>query len=173
MSPRFHPDQTAAGDALTALMLETFRLNGRLLAAGDRLVEPVGLTSARWQVLGAIAMAGRPEPVAHIARDMGLTRQSVQRVVDVMAAEGLVAFADNPHHRRAKLVEMTVRGRAAYDAAIVRHTTWSNALADGLAEADILAALALLRAVRGRLEDAAAAVAEPPSEAATTDPSLA
>ncbi|MDH3233798.1 MAG: MarR family transcriptional regulator, partial [Alphaproteobacteria bacterium] len=41
-------------EAVTALILETFRLNGRLLAAGDRLVGDLGLTSARWQVLGAI-----------------------------------------------------------------------------------------------------------------------
>ncbi|NVO17501.1 MAG: MarR family transcriptional regulator [Rhodoplanes sp.] len=155
MSGRIHETQTAAGDALTALMLETFRLNGRLLAAGDRLVAPLGLTSARWQVLGAIAMAGRAEPVAHIARDMGLTRQSVQRVVDAMAAENLVAFADNPHHRRAKLVALTERGRAAYDAAILQHVGWSNALAETLAPDEIARATAVMRALRGKLETAA------------------
>jgi hypothetical protein len=57
--------------AMTELILETFRLNGRLLAAGDALVADVGLTSARWQVLGAIALAPVPQPVAHIARNMG------------------------------------------------------------------------------------------------------
>ena len=46
--------------AVTALILETFRLNGRLLAAGDALVESLDLTSARWQVLGAIATAPIP-----------------------------------------------------------------------------------------------------------------
>jgi DNA-binding MarR family transcriptional regulator len=152
MSGRFHKTQTTAGDALTELMLETFRLNGRLLAAGDRLVAPLGLTSARWQVLGAIAMAGQPEPVAHIARDMGLTRQSVQRIVDVMAAEGLVAFAENPHHRRAKLVALTERGRAVYDAAILQHVDWSNALAQTLSPDEIAGATALMQAVRARLE---------------------
>lgn len=155
MSGRFHETQTTAGDAVTELMLETFRLNGRLLAAGDRLVAPIGLTSARWQVLGAIAMAGRAEPVAHIARDMGLTRQSVQRVVDVMAAEGLVAFAENPHHRRAKLVALTERGRAVYDAAILQHVGWSNALAQTLSPDEIARATALMRALRVKLETAA------------------
>jgi DNA-binding MarR family transcriptional regulator len=152
MSGRFHETQTAAGDALTELMLETFRLNGRLLAAGDRLVAPLGLTSARWQVLGAVAMAGRAEPVAHIARDMGLTRQSVQRIVDAMAAEGLVAFAENPHHRRAKLVALTERGRAAYDAAILQHVGWSNALAEGWSADEIAGATVVMKALRARLE---------------------
>ena len=46
---------TEEGGAVTQLILDVFRLNGRLLIAGDRLVGELGLTSARWQVLGAIA----------------------------------------------------------------------------------------------------------------------
>src|SRR5712692_10354297 len=72
--------------ALTELMLEVFRLNGRLLTSGDRLVADIGLTSARWQVLGAVALAGNRLPVAHIPRNMGLTRQAVQRTVNELAA---------------------------------------------------------------------------------------
>lgn len=171
MSGRFHETQTAAGDALTELMLETFRLNGRLLAAGDRLVAPIGLTSARWQVLGAIAMAGRGAPVAHIARDMGLTRQSVQRVVDVLAAEGLVGFAANPYHRRAKLVVLTPSGRETYDAAILRHVGWSNGLADGLladglSADDIADATVVMRTLLARLEAALETAPDAVSEAA-------
>lgn len=151
MSPRFHASQSAAGLAATELMLETFRLNGALLAAGDRLVAPIGLTSARWQVLGAIAIAGEAQPVAHIARDMGLKRQSVQRVVDDLAAEGLVAFRPNPHHRRAKLVALTDSGRHAYEAAIERHSAWSNRLARGVDPAALAQATALMRELRTRL----------------------
>jgi hypothetical protein len=54
-----------AKDAVTQLVLETFRLNGCLLIAGDALVADIGLTSARWQVLGAIALSPMPLPVAH------------------------------------------------------------------------------------------------------------
>lgn len=151
MSTRFHSSQSPAGLAATELMLETFRLNGALLAAGDRLVAPIGLTSARWQVLGAIAIAGQAQPVAHIARDMGLTRQSVQRVVDELAVEGLVAFRPNPHHRRAKLVALTDSGRLAYEAAIERHSGWSNRLARGFDPAALAQATALMRELRMRL----------------------
>jgi hypothetical protein len=55
-----HTTHTPAGAATTELILETFRLNGLLLEAGDRLVADIGLTSARWQVLGAIALAPVP-----------------------------------------------------------------------------------------------------------------
>ena len=73
---------------LTDLVLEVFRLNGRIIASGDALVARIGLTSARWQVLGAIALQAGPAPVVRIADAMGLTRQSVQRTVDALAEEG-------------------------------------------------------------------------------------
>jgi hypothetical protein len=70
---------TPAGDVLTNLMLDLFRLNSLLLTAGDRLVAPLSLTSARWQILGAMVSAERSQPVAWIARDLGANRQNVQR----------------------------------------------------------------------------------------------
>ena len=142
--------------AITELILEVFRLNGRLLAAGDALVRDLGLTSARWQVLGAAAMAPVPLPVAHLARNMGLSRQAVQRVADELEARGIVRFAPNPHHQRAKLVLLTEHGRALYEAAAERQRPWAAALADGLPPGDVETATGLLRAVRGRLEAAPA-----------------
>jgi DNA-binding MarR family transcriptional regulator len=142
-------------DAMTDLILEAFRLHGRLLAAGDALVADVGLTSARWQVLGAIALSPVPLPVAHIARNMGLTRQAVQRLANEMEGDGLVRFAPNPHHQRAKLVLLTPRGKAAYDAAMKRQGPWAVGLAAGLSTAQIQAATAILRRIRQRLDDQA------------------
>lgn len=139
---------------MTDLILETFRLNGRLLAAGDALVASLGLTSARWQVLGAIALSPVPLPVAHIARNMGLTRQAVQRLANEMERDGLVRFGANPHHQRAKLVLLTPRGKAAYEAAMKRQGPWANRLAAGLAAAQIEAATATLRSIRRRLDRA-------------------
>lgn len=142
-------------DLVTELMLETFRLNGSLLAAGDALVADLGLTSARWQVLGAIALSPVALPVAHIARNMGLTRQAMQRLANELERQGLVRFAPNPHHQRAKLVLLTARGRAAYDAAMKRQLPWASRLADGLGARRIDGAAATLRAIRRRLEDQA------------------
>ena len=138
--------------ALTELILETFRLNGRLLAAGDALVRDLGLTSARWQVLGAVMMSPVPLPVSHIARNMGLSRQNVQRLANELEGQGIVRFAANPHHQRAKLVLPTDRGRALFEAATARQRPWAGALADGLPAATIDAATEVLRTVRRRLE---------------------
>jgi DNA-binding MarR family transcriptional regulator len=101
--------RTPAGEALTDLILDLFGLNSRMLASGDRLVAGLGLTSARWQILGAIVAADRPQPVAWLARDLGANRQNVQRIVNDLHKEGLVAFEANPHHRRAQLVVLTAR----------------------------------------------------------------
>lgn len=136
---------------LTELILEAFRLNGRLLASGDALVADLGLTTARWQALGMIA-ASLPLPVAHIARNMGLTRQAVQRLVNEMAAAGLVRLAPNPHHRRARLVVLTPRGRKAYESAMQRQRPWAENLAAKLDPKDIAGATATLRALRRRLD---------------------
>ena len=138
--------------AVTDLILETFRLNGRLLAAGDALVGDLGLTSARWQVLGAIALSPAPLPIAHLARNMGLTRQGVQRIANELAAANLVRFAPNPHHRRAKLVLLTDEGRAAYAAAAERQRPWARSLADGLSTNALQTATSLLRSIRRKLE---------------------
>lgn len=140
-------------DALTGLILETFRLNGCLLAAGDALVADIGLTSARWQVLGAIALSPVPLPVAHIARNMGLTRQAVQRLANEMARDGHLRFGPNPHHQRAKLVFLTGRGKAAYDSAMKRQGPWASGLANGLTAKQIEIATTTLRTIRQHLEN--------------------
>src|SRR3977135_240854 len=92
--------RTPAGTALTTLILDLFSLNNRLLAPGDRLVAKLGLTSARWQVLGTIVAADRPQPVAWLARDMGANRQNVQRIVNDWEEERPVALGSDPDHRR-------------------------------------------------------------------------
>ena len=140
-------------DLLTELILEVFRLNGRLIAAGDRLVGDLGLTSARWQVLGSVALAAAPMPVAWIARNMGLTRQAVQRIVNELIGEGVLALAANPHHRRAKLVVMTDRGARLYQAIEKRRLPWAGALVEGLSPRTIASAATTLRALRERLEE--------------------
>ena len=144
--------QTPGGRALTGLVLELFRLNNRMLTAGDRLVSELGLTSARWQVLGTIVAAERAQPVAWLARDMGGNRQNVQRIVNDLAAEGLVAFQPNPHHRRAHLIALTDKGKEAFGAAMNVQTPWINRLADGLRVADIETTHQVISTLRRRLE---------------------
>jgi DNA-binding MarR family transcriptional regulator len=138
-------------DRVTELVLEIFRVHGEVIALGDGLVSDLQLTSARWQVMGAIALAEKPLPIAQIARNMGLTRQAVQRVANELEAEGFVRFAPNPDHQRAKLVLLTTKGQAAYAAAMKRWQPKARALGSGSTAKDIETALATLRRLRQRL----------------------
>jgi DNA-binding MarR family transcriptional regulator len=144
--------RTPADEALSNLMLDLLRLNSLLLTAGDRLVARLGLTSARWQILGAIVAVERPQPVAWIARDLGANRQNVQRIVNDLHEEGLVAFETNPHHRRAQLVVLTDKGRQAFDAAMRLQAPWINSLSEGLLVKDMQTVHRILTVLRQRLE---------------------
>ncbi len=144
--------RTPAGDALTDLKLDLFRAMSLLLTAGDRLVAPLGLTSARWQILGAIVSAERPQPVSWLARDLGANRQNIQRIINDLHKDGLVAFEANPHHRRAQLVVLTDKGKRAFDAAMDLQAPWVNELADGLLVKDIGTVRRVVTALRMKLE---------------------
>lgn len=123
--------QTENGRLYTDIVLEIFKLSGMLVSAGDELVAELGLTSARWKVLGAISISGEPLTVARIAHQMGQTRQGVQRIVDAMSKDGIVELIDNPYHKKAKLVKLTNKGEELYSKADDIQIEWSNALADG------------------------------------------
>ena len=133
------------------MVLRTFRANGLLLAAGDQLAAEEGLTSARWQVLGAVVLAGRPLTVPQIARRMGLTRQSVQASVNRLLSEGLVEADENPDHRRSRLIRLTELGRARYAGLERRQARWVNELAAGLKVSELSTAARILEELSSRL----------------------
>lgn len=134
-------------------MFELFRVNDRLIAVGDATVKSVGLTSARWLVLGAIALSNTPLPVAQIARNMGLSRQAVQKSTNEMVALGLVETLPNPDRRGSKVVAMTDAGRSAYEAALeLWRTEWTVAMEEILTEEEILTTTRLLRRLRGLVQ---------------------
>ncbi|WP_172386164.1 MarR family winged helix-turn-helix transcriptional regulator [Streptomyces sp. MNP-20] len=136
--------ERAAQDLLSRTALGVFRLNGQFLAISEELARPAGLTAAWWQVLGAVLR--EPLPVAGIARAMGITRQSVQRVADLLVRDGLAEYAPNPAHRRAKLLRPTDEGRAAVAKIGPGHADLAARLRDALgAEQFEQTALALER----------------------------
>ncbi len=125
-------------DLLSRAALTVFRLNGQFLSVADELARPGGLTAAWWQVLGAVLP--EPLPVAGIARAMGITRQSVQRIADLLVERGLAEYAENPAHRRAKLLRVTGAGREAVSRIGPSHAEFAARLAgelgvEGVAEA--------------------------------------
>lgn len=144
--------RTPSGEALTKLMLDLFRLNSLALTAGDRLVARLGLTSARWQVLGAIVAAERSQPVAWLARDLGANRQNVQRIINDLERDGLVTFTANPHHKRAQLVVLTDKGKRAFKSAMDLQAPWVDDLANGVVIRDLEVVHRVMLTLRKKLE---------------------
>lgn len=141
---------TTRGLAFSDLLVEVFRVNGLLLSAGDRLAQPAGLTSARWQVLGVVDHG--PTTVAQVARVMGLTRQAVQQTANALARDRMVVFQDNPTDRRAQLMVLTPRGRSALRQVERRQAAWANRVADRMTAADLRTATGTLRDLGDLLE---------------------
>ena len=143
---------TSTADATARLIFETLRLANVLTVEGDALVAPLGLSSARWQVLGTLAHLPRPTTVSGLARSLGLARQSVQRVVDEMRRAGLVELRDNPEHKRAWLIVLTPEGQKARARAEALRRPWTEGLAADLDAAHVAQAEAVLRTLRQSLD---------------------
>ncbi|ANL32706.1 MULTISPECIES: MarR family winged helix-turn-helix transcriptional regulator [Rhizobium] len=143
------------GNAFSAFAITALRLAGHLTAAGDQLAKPAGQTSARWQVLAAARRGDMS--VAQIARTLGLARQGVQRLADVLEDEGLTAYADNPQHQRAKLVRLTAEGAVRLGVIEMAQAGWADGLGAAFTPAELDAARAVMARVMEMLEGGEAA----------------
>jgi DNA-binding MarR family transcriptional regulator len=141
---------TEAGALLTDLILTTFRLNARFLEAAQDLAAHGNLTAAWWQVLGGVLDQQRS--VAAIGRRMGLTRQAVQRIADLLVDRGLAEYRPNPDHRRAKLLACTEAGYwSIRRISLVAHP-WGNRIGGEVGAEALRDALMTMRHLIGIIE---------------------
>ena len=138
--------------ALSELSLEVFRLTARLNMLGDRLASKAGLSTSRWQLLGAIAASDEPESVAGVARRMGLQRQSVQRTADTLAEQRFINYIPNPNHQRAKLTVLTDAGMEALETMHDLRDEWADEIKNQLELKRLLQATETLVDLRKLLE---------------------
>ncbi|MEU1181285.1 MarR family transcriptional regulator [Streptomyces sp. NPDC005820] len=146
-------------ELLSRSALGVFRLNGQFLAVAEELARPAGISAAWWQVLGAVL--AEPLPVSGIARVMGITRQSVQRIADLLVGKGLAEYRPNPAHRRAKLLAPTPEGRAAVARIDPGHAAFADRLAAAYGEAELAEAVRVLERLAEVLDGLEPPVTEP------------
>jgi DNA-binding MarR family transcriptional regulator len=144
------PPATEAGTLLTDLILATFRLNGRLQEVAQKRAAEGGLTAAWWQVLGGVL--DEPRTVAEIGCRMGMTRQGVQRVADLLVERGLAEYRPNPAHRRAKLLACTDAGYWAIRRISLVQVPWVNRIGAEVGADRLADALATMRRLVALLE---------------------
>lgn len=138
--------------ALSSLIISVFRLNGRIIEWGDLLGAPEGLSSARWQILGAIRLAGTPLTAPQISHAMGVSRQAVQKQLDVLRSEGLVRRLPNPRNGRSWLYALTAEGGAKVQAVRSSYGDWLEETVGGATAADLQALQKELDALSSRIE---------------------
>ncbi|GAA4914340.1 DNA-binding MarR family transcriptional regulator [Nonomuraea thailandensis] len=139
-----------SGELLSGMALGAFRLNGQFLQVAEELARPAGVTAAWWQVLGAVLR--EPLPVAGIARVMGMTRQGVQRIADLLVERGLAEYRPNPAHRRAKLLRPTQAGREAIARIDPGHQAFADRLVGELGADDARQCLEVLQRLSAALD---------------------
>jgi DNA-binding MarR family transcriptional regulator len=122
--------------------MRVFPLNGRLTASGEALAKPTGQTLARWVVLEMVEE--EPATVAEVARRLGLARQGVQRLADLLVGDRLASYEDNPRHRRAKLLRITPKGVATLRRIQEAQREWADRLGAEIGQDELERASALL-----------------------------
>lgn len=133
------------------LVLSVFRLNGLLQAEGDRMAGELGLTSARWKVIGVVALAPGGVTVPSIARTLGQSRQAVQRITDVMRDDDLINYTDNPRHKRSPLVVLTDEGLQTYNALRAVQDPWAIEHTEEISVEELQSALRLIQRLIARM----------------------
>ena len=92
---------------------------------------------------------------------MGITRQSVQRIADLLVEHGLAEYLPNPAHRRAKLLAPTEAGRAAIARIEPGHAAFADRLAQAYGESELAEAVHVLERLSKVLDGLEQPVTQP------------
>jgi DNA-binding MarR family transcriptional regulator len=136
------PGQTPVGDLVRAL----YEAAAAVRARGEAIAGTAGQSQARWQVL--YLLADQPRTVPAVARRLGLARQSVQRVIDLLAGEGLAAAEENPDHERSPLYALTEEGQATLARINAAATAWHATVLQAFESAELECGREFLRRLR-------------------------
>ena len=133
------------------IIADIYELAGRFREYGEAIAQTVGQTQARWQVMSAAS--ADPHTVPQIARVLGVTRQNVQRIADLLVAEGSAEYRDNPDHRASPHIVLTKRGRAAFEQLMKAAAGYHARLARKLSPSDVVSLQRGLSRLLEALED--------------------
>ncbi|MEW9899061.1 MarR family winged helix-turn-helix transcriptional regulator [Chitinivorax sp. PXF-14] len=150
--------QAKTTQLISETVLALFHANGKMLEWGDAFTAPFNLTSARWQILGAIAWAGQEQTAPQIAEQMGVSRQGAQKQLNLLVEDGLIEKRPNPSHQRSPRYYLTEKGDSLFQRVNLAWEKHAAKIAEAFSENDIattqrtLAQLAKLHCVPVRGE---------------------
>ena len=107
-------DDTAPG---MAAVVSVMRAEQIFLHRATAALRPLGLTFARYQVLGMLRWAG-PLTLGALGHRLWITPATVTNAIDRLEAAGLSRRTSHPTDARATLAEITTKGRKQFDRAV-------------------------------------------------------
>jgi DNA-binding MarR family transcriptional regulator len=135
------------------IVADVYELAGRFRDRGEAIARTVGQTQARWQVMSAAS--AEPKTVPQIARRLGVTRQNVQRIADLLVEEGWARFVPNPEHRSSDHLVLTAPGQKALQQLTAAAQAYHARVADQFSEEQLTALHRHLRRLCAAIEHVA------------------
>lgn len=135
------------------LINEILRINGRVRRVFAGVETMTGLSAMQLSVLASVGESRRLQTVSDLGRSLGHPRQVIQRTANDLVTAGLLGFADNPRHKRSPILRMTAAGEDVKRVADERAKTVAEAIGTRLDNAECEQAAALLKHVRGAMDD--------------------
>ena len=148
-------ENPARGGELHDFFREVFRLQLLLAQMMDKVHVQAGLRTPQRRLAETLEQ-NQAVTVPAAADALGVSRQFVQIICNQMAAEGLLAFGDNPRHKRSKLIALTRKGRSALAKARRKEARIIEQVLPPLDREEVRRAISLTALLRAKLEEAMA-----------------
>jgi DNA-binding MarR family transcriptional regulator len=100
-----------------AAVVSVMRAEQIFLRRATDALRPLGLTFARYQVLGMLRWAG-PLTLGAVGHRLWITPGTVTNAIDRLEAAGLCRRVSHPTDARATLAEITTKGQQLFDRAV-------------------------------------------------------
>lgn len=118
--------------------------------AAQRLAAEGDTTAAWWQVLGGVL--DEPRTLPEIGRRMGVSRQAVRRIAELLVERGLAEYQLNPAHRRSQLLACTEAGYWAIRRISIAQVPWAERIGDSVGADELRHARETMRSLVAALD---------------------
>ncbi|WP_313297097.1 MarR family transcriptional regulator [Diaphorobacter sp.] len=145
------PEPRTADQVRHHLMFAMGQLNRQWRRVLDRRLRPLGLTEATWLPLMHLERATEPMRQKDLAASLGLDGSSVVRLLDGLEQAGLIARGSHAD-RRAKTIDITPEGQAMVTRVKALLHDDRRQLFDGIGDAELVAAYAVIGKIGAQLE---------------------
>jgi DNA-binding MarR family transcriptional regulator len=108
-------DCAAGCAAVTSLM----RVHQVLTRRADKILAPIDLTFARYELLVRLYFSARSLPLNQLGRQLQIHQTSITSLVDKLEKQGLIKRTPHPTDRRSTIAQMTPAGRVLTGKAIM------------------------------------------------------